>query len=134
MLRIFEANQLSKTARAKLLQRASSEDREAPELVREINDRVEREGESAVMEYTQRFDGGMLDGLMAAPAEFDAAEAKLSEELKDAFRQAYQNIQAFHRLQRESLVDQQTTIDGARLGFKYAPVEGAGVNVTGGKA
>lgn len=136
MLRIFEADQLSKAERAELMLRASSEDRDAPELVREIIDRVEREGASAVVEFTQRFDGVQLaaDGLMAAPAEFDAAEAQLSEELKQAFREAYQNIQAFHRLQRESLVDQETTIDGARLGFKYTPVEGAGVYVPGGKA
>lgn len=137
MLRIFRSSEIDDARRAELMLRASSEDRAAPEIANEIIERVEREGESAVIEYTRKFDGADLaesGGLMASPAEFDAAEAALDEKLKDAFRQAGENITAFHRLQRESLVDRETEIDGSRLGFRYTPVEGAGVYVPGGKA
>lgn len=136
MLRIFRASELSASERAALLLRASNEDRAAPEAVREIIDRIEREGADAVIDYTRKFDGVDLSarGLFALPAEFDAAERSLPENLKAAFRAAHKNITAYHVLQRESLVDREAEIDGAQLGFRYTPVEGAGIYVPGGKA
>jgi histidinol dehydrogenase len=136
MLRIYRAGELSPQQRTALLLRASAEDRAAPELVREIVDRVEREGAAAVIEYTRKFDGVDLGphGLLVQPAEFDAAEARLDDALKAAFRKAAENITAYHRMQREALVDRESEIDGARLGFRYVPVDGAGVYVPGGKA
>ena len=136
MLKIYHARDLSAEQRQALLLRASAEDREAPELVREIIDRVEREGAGAVVEYTRKFDGVEIapDGLLARPEEFDAAETLLAPELKAAFRKAAENITAYHRMQREALNDREDEIDGSRLGFRYTPVDGAAVYVPGGKA
>ncbi len=134
MLRIYRANELSTEDRAKLMLRAASEDQQAPQVVEEIVRRVEQEGEAAVREYTLKFDGVKLDNLFAQPREFAAAEAKLSPELKDAFRAAAKNIQAFHDAQRRALADHETTVAGARLGFRYVPVDGAAIYVPGGKA
>lgn len=134
MLRIYRAKELSPEQRAKLMLRAASEDAQAPQVVEEIVRRVEREGESAVREYTLKFDGVKLESLFAQPGEFAAAEQELSAELKDAFRAAAKNIQKFHEVQRRALADQETVVAGARLGFRYVPVDGAAIYVPGGKA
>ncbi len=134
MLRILHANQLSPAERTQLLNRQSMADYAATERVEAIVERVMREGVSAVRALTKEFDGVDLEELLVDPSEIAAAENKLAPELKAAFQQAAENIEDFHRMQRNLLKDSETTIDGARLGFRYTPVDGAGVYVPGGKA
>ena len=134
MLRIFKSGDITAEQRAGLMKRVASEDRSAVETVRSILDRIEREGTSAVLDYTLQFDGVRLNDLVAQPEEFDAAENQLSDDLKRAFQKAAENIATFHQLQREALRDHDTIIDGTLMGFKYIPVDAAGVYVPGGKA
>lgn len=134
MLRIFAAAELNAQDRARLMVRASMADYAAARDAQEIVDRVLAEGEAAVRVYAERFDGGAPPTLLLSNEEIAAGASALSADLKDAFRKAYANILDFHQLQREALRDQETTIAGARLGFRYLPVESAAVYVPGGKA
>lgn len=134
MLRIFQNKDLSPADRAKLMLRESAEDPRAFEIARDIIDRVEREGLAAVRELTEKFDGCDLTSFAVTDAEFDAADAALSEEERAAFRRAAGNIREFHTLQREALQGRESLIDGSTLGFRYVPLDGAGIYVPGGKA
>ena len=58
---------------------------------------VRARGDAALREITQRFDGVALDSLEVSTAEFAAAEAAVSAELKDAMREAAGRIERFHR-------------------------------------
>ena len=135
MLKILKFNELTDEDKKRILERTSPEEKaDVSRTVSEILDRVENEGESAVLDYTRRFDGVELDGLLAGPDEFRAAEAGLNEDEKKAFQAAAANIRAFHELQKESLQGREAVIDGAKLGYRDLPIEGAGVYVPGGTA
>ena len=58
---------------------------------------VRARGDAALREITLRFDGVALDSLEVSTAEFAAAEAAVSAELKDAMREAAGRIERFHR-------------------------------------
>lgn len=134
MLRIFQSKDMQGKVRGDLMQRQSAQDKDAFRIAEKIIHRVEKEGISAVVEYTLEFDKVRLDSLLVKPQEFDAAEKKISPELKKAFSQAAENISAFHRLQRSGFEDREINIAGAKLGYRYIPLHGSGIYVPGGKA
>lgn len=134
LLKIYEKKDLTSELRKKLISRESALDESAYDVARDIIADVESRGEAAVLEYTKKFDGADLDGLLAKPEEFDFAEKQLSSSLKKAFEKAAENITEFHMIQKKALMDHETIVSGTRLGFKYVPVGSAGCYVPGGKA
>lgn len=135
MLKILHHNRLDNEARKALLARATPQEvADVRRTVTEIIERVEQEGERAVIEYTEKFDRVKLDGLLVTKSEMDAAEAALPEPLRRAFEQAAANIEAFHSLQAAELRDRQTEVFGSLLGYKYIPLQGSGIYAPGGTA
>jgi histidinol dehydrogenase len=101
---------------------------------------VKSRGDSAVLEYTNRFDripGGAAS--MAAfdvgQAELDAALAGLPEEQRAALQTAADRIRVFHERQKqESRGFTYTEPDGTVLGQRITPLDRVGIYVPGGKA
>ena len=102
--------------------------------VAEIVDRVREEGDVAVREFTEEFDGVSVGNLNitdeAARAHADLADA--DDPVLDAVRDAADNIRAFHERQRPS--DWRDSFDGRELGRRFRPIDRAGVYVPGGAA
>jgi histidinol dehydrogenase len=102
--------------------------------VAEIVDRVHEEGDVAVREFTEEFDGVSVGNLditdEAARAHADLADA--DDPVLDAVREAADNIRAFHERQRPS--DWRDSFDGRELGRRFRPIDRAGVYVPGGAA
>ncbi|MBX7059262.1 MAG: histidinol dehydrogenase [Leptospirales bacterium] len=134
MLRIYRDSELSIADRQQLMQRASMADQAAVQRVEAIVDGVLQRGAAAVREFAEEFDGGAPETLLLDATQIASGGQQLSAELREAFGQAYQNIKRYHQMQREALRDQEQEIDGARLGFRYQPVESAGIYVPGGRA
>jgi len=134
MLQIYNSSDLTPEKRKSLLLRAYSEDREAFEIAAKIIQDVETNGEAAVHKYTKQFDGAEMDHLLADENEFTEAEDLLDEELKKAFRMAGENIRNFHEQQKMDIVSKKTRIRGTIIGYKFVPVNKAGIYVPGGKA
>jgi histidinol dehydrogenase len=112
-------------------QQALSEtaDQAAAEIIR----RVQAEGDKAVLELTERFDGPKLSQLEVTQAEFDEAEAGTDRSLKKLLQEAAENIRAFHSHQRSAgflLADR----PGVVLGQMVKPLERVGLYVPGGTA
>ncbi|PZU14532.1 MAG: histidinol dehydrogenase [Sphingobium sp.] len=97
--------------------------------------RVRAEGDDALADYTQRFDGHDLDssGWAVTAAETRAALDTVSTELRDALELAAARITAYHEKQKPQDSD---GVDGAgvRLGARWTPVDAAGLYVPGGRA
>lgn len=73
-----------------------------PEVVgkaAEILNRVRKEGDAALIDYTQRFDGVSIQNFRVSEEELDEAEAKCDASFKEAMRLAAQNIETFHKAQ-----------------------------------
>ncbi|CAN6454451.1 unnamed protein product [Victoria cruziana] len=68
------------------------------DVVSPIVEDVRSRGDTAVIDYTARFDGASLDKIVERVA--DLTEPKLDPQVKEAFDVAYDNIYAFHLAQR----------------------------------
>ncbi|GAD79339.1 histidinol dehydrogenase [Vibrio ezurae] len=65
-----------------------------------VVDRVKKEGDKALLDLTEKFDGVRPDSIRVSSAEIDAAEQRLPEKMKAALNQAHKNISAFHQAQK----------------------------------
>ncbi|GAB3697040.1 histidinol dehydrogenase [Spirosoma flavus] len=92
-------------------------------------------GDAALVELTRKFD--KLDvtasGLEVNVAELDAAENQLSDTLKMAIRQAYQNIRLFHERQKQP-VEKIETMPGVTCWRKSVGIDKVGLYIPGGTA
>jgi histidinol dehydrogenase len=90
--------------------------------------------DTAVAEYTRRFDKREpVDGSYElSPARWDAAAAQVAPALRDALGFAAGRIRAFHDRQREPDLD--LTLDGVRLELRVTPLARVGLYVPGGTA
>lgn len=103
--------------------------------VREVLQTVKRQGDKALLHYTQEFDHKTLslEQLRVSASELDVAYQQVNCELLDAIRLAKKQIEAFHR-QRIPKSWVQFGDDNVVLGKRYTPVERAGLYVPGGQA
>ena len=119
-----------------LLAVTAESDPEVDAAVREIIAAVRRDGESAVLAYTRRFDGVAAQGLpeLAVPAgELDAAWKATGAAERAALTEAAARIRDYHERQRQDswhYLDE----DGSTLGQQITPLDRVGVYVPGGKA
>ena len=89
---------------------------------------VRQNGDAALLEYTEKFDGVTLEGLQVSDEEIACAILQTSPELVETIRTAAANIEAFHRAQvRQDLV--LTDRPGIVLGQRYTPIEKVGICV-----
>ena len=97
-LPVSEWNALDPVAREALLQRPpQSRDEALIAGVGQILAQVRADGDAALRALTLRFDHCDLADFAATPAEFAAARAQLSPELKQAIADARERIERFHR-------------------------------------
>jgi len=108
-------------------------DLEFDRTVLEIIGTVREEGDQALFNYTEQFDGVRLDNLIVTAEEFAEAQTLITEEFLAALRKAKQNISAFHEVQKEQswFINQEK---GIVLGQKVTPLDSVGIYVPGGKA
>jgi histidinol dehydrogenase len=96
---------------------------------------VAQRGDTAVIEYTRRFDGVELEpgGLRLESSEIAAGAAAASAETVRALRLAAERIESFHRHQLPAAIDYVDGL-GVRLAARWRPIEAAGLYVPGGTA
>ncbi|MCU4799559.1 histidinol dehydrogenase [Halobacteria archaeon HArc-gm2] len=99
--------------------------------VRDIVDRVREEGDVALREFSEEFDGVTVGNLDVSDAAERAYE-EIDEETRRAIEAAAENIRAFHEAQLPD--DWRDEFDGRTLGRRFAPIESAGVYAPGGTA
>jgi histidinol dehydrogenase len=103
--------------------------------VREILQNVRRQGDEALLRYTQEFDRiALAQGeLMVRRSELDSAYQRVSIGLLKAIRLAKQRIEQFHR-ERIPKTWVQFQDRGVVLGKRYTPIDAAGLYIPGGQA
>lgn len=119
-----------------LLNRSHGEDQDVSDVVRDIIAAVRSKGDSALLEYTSRFDQvspGNAAELEIDKATLKAAADRLPEDQRAALQAAADRVRAYHDKQRiESW--EYTEADGTVLGQQVTPLDRAGLYVPGGKA
>jgi histidinol dehydrogenase len=122
---------LTRTALASVLPRASLDVEAAVELVRPICDDVKHRGAAAVREYTRRFDGVDLASTRVPAEAAQAALAALDPGVRAALEEAIRRTRTVHAAQVPAEVTTQVT-GGLSVTGRFVPVGRAGVYVPGG--
>jgi histidinol dehydrogenase len=119
----------------RIIGRGETATEEVAIVVKEVVERVRRQGDPAVLAYTEKFDrvSLTLKDIKVSPEEIRDAYTRVEAKKVDALRLAALNIRAFHEKQKISTwVDQGA--DGVILGQLARPIRSVGVYVPGGKA
>ena len=105
---IFHWKQLDPEQREALCRRVEAAvPPEVTDVVNEVIEAVRSQGDAAVIRYTEKFDGADLRGrpLRAGEEEFQAGEANISEELKQAIAFAVKSVRRLHEEQRPGCLE-----------------------------
>ncbi len=125
---------LTAAERAQTLRRPVRQgDAERQRVVADIIARVRRQGDAALRELTQQLDGCEVESLPVSPAEFEAAEALLSTQLKQAIAEARQRIEIFHRATMSPSICVETS-PGVLCERLLRPISPVGLYVPAGSA
>jgi histidinol dehydrogenase len=117
----------------KLSDRADNTPPEILSTVAGVIDDIRKGGDSALREYTKRFDKVDVCDFRLSHEEIDKAVSKVDPELIKTMEKAADNIRAFHEKQKEEgfMTD---VYSGAKVGVRVRPISIAGVYVPGGTA
>ncbi len=95
---------------------------------------IERRGDAAVRELSEKFDKYAPPSFRLSPSEIEAAMSKVSSRDLDDIKFAQDQIRNFAQAQRASMTDVEVeTMPGVILGHKNIPVQSVGCYVPGGK-
>ncbi len=116
-----------------LLQRPAIDNTSLLQKVKAVMNDVKQQGDVAVKQFTQQFDGVVLDNVVVSAKEISESEALLSDELKQAIRQAAANVTLFHEKQ-VTAVEVVETMPGVKCWRKSVGIEKVGLYIPGGTA
>lgn len=105
-------------------------------IVREILAAVKQNGDSAVIEYSRRFDRVKAQAMADLEISLDRAKAALEnipQAQRDALEAAADRVRQYHEHQKQESWSY-TEADGTVLGQQVTPLDRAGLYVPGGKA
>ena len=134
-MRIISSNEFKKEELNRFLNRGKADLSSIVSTVRTIIDDVKKEGDKALLRYTEKFDKVRLNTSKLRVTENEIKEAykKLDEKQVAALRKVAENIASFHRKQLRAKWTMQTA-EGVTLGQVTRPLASVGVYAPGGKA
>ncbi|MBN2878852.1 MAG: histidinol dehydrogenase [Clostridia bacterium] len=100
----------------------------------DILENVRKKGDSALYEYTQKYDGADLKkcGLMVTADEIDKAYSSIDSNTLNALNKAKENITTFHQMQKRTGF--KIDFGDGYVGQRILPIDRAGVYIPGGRA
>jgi len=101
--------------------------------VQSILNEIRQNGDEALREFTEKFDGIKLDSFVVSEAEIAEAEKQVSGDLKEAIALAAKNIEVFHASQQPKINKIETT-PGVSCWQKAVAIEKVGLYIPGGTA
>jgi histidinol dehydrogenase len=129
---VYSKDQSFKTKLQRFCEKAQVADN-VTDVVSEVLGAVKKRGDSAVLTYTEKFDGASLKAseLRVSESELKAAEKSLSTSDKKAIRESIRLVKAFHKNtlpKNWSMLNEQ----GGRVGERFYPIDRVGLYIPGG--
>ena len=119
-----------------LLAFETAQNPEIDRIVADICADVQKRGDAALIEYTNRFDGTSaqtIADLILTQDDLQAAFERLQPEIQTALKTAAARVESYHQRQKmESWTYEDE--DGTLLGQQITPLDRVGIYVPGGKA
>jgi len=132
-MKVFNYSDLSKSDIAKLVQRNVDPANEIRAIVEEVIANVQQHGDSALIDYADKFDKVKLDKLYLDKDELAQIASAVSAEQKAALQIAYNNIYKFHKAQLKA-EDKVETMPGVTCWREMRAIEKVGLYIPGGTA
>lgn len=102
-------------------------------IVNAVFSDVQKDGDSALKRYTQRFDGVALGSFLVTTSEIEEAKALVSSGLKAAIELAKGNIEKFHAAQKTNRIEVETS-KGVQCWQEKRTIQKVGLYIPGGTA
>ncbi|EKT61874.1 bifunctional histidinal dehydrogenase/histidinol dehydrogenase [Providencia burhodogranariea DSM 19968] len=101
--------------------------------VRQIIEQVQTQGDSALIEFSQRFDKTTISTIRIAQDAVEQAESRLGDDIKTAMNTAIGNIRRFHEAQKPTVISVETQ-PGVVCQQVTRPIDAVGLYIPGGSA
>ncbi len=125
---------LTEEQKASALERpAVTEGANITAAVSDVINKVRTEGDKALLDLTEKFDGVRPESIRVSQEDINAASERLSEKMKQALKQAYANISLFHKAQIPQPVKVETQ-PGVVCEQVTRPINKVGLYIPGGSA
>ncbi|QDP01010.1 histidinol dehydrogenase [Thalassotalea sp. PS06] len=116
------------------LEEKAESNKKVQTIVEDIIADIEKNGDQAVRNYSEKFDNWTPESYRLSKAEIAACYEELDEQVISDIRWAQEQVRNFAQIQRDSMKDVEVeTIPGVVLGHKHIPMESVGCYVPGGK-
>lgn len=134
-MKIYELSKLTADELQALMRRAEVDVTEHASLAMEVMEKVRREGDKALLDYTEKFDGVRLEQsrIKVPPEEMAKAYANLKEKTRETLHYAADNIKKFHREQLPAEMWMKEIEKGILAGEKVTPISDVCLYVPRGK-
>jgi histidinol dehydrogenase len=132
-MKLFKYSELTAKDIRKLVQRNVDPANEIRAVVEEVIANVQQHGDSALIDYAQKFDKVALTKLFLDKAELEELAEAITPEQKNALETAYSNIYKFHQTQLKT-EEKVETMPGVTCWRELRPIEKVGLYIPGGSA
>ena len=134
-MNVYKYNELSAEKKEFILKRAEIDITSYMEIATEVSNEVRKNGDAAVLSYTEKFDKIKLtsENMKVKPEEIEAAFRSIEPDVKEAIEYAYNNIKKFHEEQKPEEMWMTEVDKGILAGEKTTPIESVCLYVPGGK-
>jgi histidinol dehydrogenase len=133
MLRVIESGQSSEFLN-ELFNRTTTDYKEISRVVEDIIENVKNNGDEAIKEYTEKFDGVKLESIEVTKNEIEEAVDRVDIDLLETIKKSYNNIKDYHKRQLRESTMYKPNGKNIILGQLVNPIEKVGIYVPGGKA
>ncbi len=134
-MNIYKLNELTPEKKKFILRRAEVDITEHMKLALEVSERVRVEGDSAVLEFTEKFDKVKLtkDKIKVSQEEIEQGYEKVDKKVREAIEYAAKNIRDFHEKQLPEEMWFTNVDEGLMVGEKVTPIADVCLYVPRGK-
>jgi len=126
-------NEMSPEQKRKILRRAEADITSNMMLAKEISEDVLKNGDGALLRYTEKFDRVKLGSIKVTGEEIEQGYARLDAKIKSSIEYAAKNIREFHENQMPREMWFTNIDDGLMVGEKITPLDDVCLYVPRGK-
>lgn len=132
---IYEYKEMTPQQRDFIMRRAELDITEQMKVAKEVSDDIRKRGDTAVLEYTAKFDRVQLTQaqMKVTPEEIEEGYKNCDSETREAIEYAYKNIYDFHEKQLPEEMWFTMVDDGLMVGEKTTPIVDVCLYVPHGK-
>ena len=132
-IQLKQYNQPEAAAVEQLIKRPTIKKDHLEEIIDKVFTAVKEEGDKAIIDLTEQFDGVRLEELPLSESEIQRGIEAIGGDLKEAIDTAFENILRFHKAQKTHPERIETT-DGVVCWREERPIQKVGLYIPGGTA